>query len=315
MKITLARTLMGLVLGQAPSVMPILVSLELTAYFANIVLTANIGDRLEFPRSSSPVLPSIPSNVHNDGLVDLSNTNILEYPSMNSMEGPTLAELSDAGSEAQWGHPQAQPLVPEVSEPREQFSPPYEPVASCKCVLAALDLLEKLQTNDHRSSSNPIDHTLKLSKYALNQCSELATCENCMNTSRFTMLLINLCQIVVANLDKALSGFEPPVNTENEDQKETSTTATIDTPEDSRTKDSSVFLKSYEIDNLEQLYVFGTLVRLQISQWKTILARLKSALSHLGLETQSAILHEIDVRLCTQHDVCTTLILGVGKSE
>ena len=290
MTITLARTLMGLAPGQHPSVMPILVSLEITTYFANILLMANIGDALGFPRSSSPVLPLIPSNVHNDGLIEPLNTNISEYPSMSGMEGPALAESTDAGSEAHGGYPQAQPIVPDVPEPSRLFSPPNKPIASCQCILAALDLLEKLQTDDHRSSSDPLNRTLKLSKYALIQCSELATCGNCMNTSRFTMLLINLCQIVVASLDKALSGFEPRVNTEHENDKETSLTATIDTPEDSRTKDPTIFLKSYDIDDLEQLYVFATLVRLQISKWKTILARLKSAFLHLGLETQSAIL-------------------------
>ena len=233
---------------------------------------------------------------------------------MNSAEGPALAKTTDAGSEAHGGYPQAQSNLPEVSEPRKQFSPPNKPVGSCQCVLAALDLLERLQTDDHRSSSDSIDHSLKLSKHALIQCSELATCDNCMNTSRFTILLINLCQIVVASLDKALLGFEPPVNIGNEDDRETGMTAIMDTPEDSRTKDPSLFLRTYEIDDLEQLYVFGTLVRLQISQWKVILARLKSALSHLGLETQSAILREIDARFCTQHDMCTTLILGVEKS-
>nr|AUW30991.1 hypothetical protein [Cladonia uncialis subsp. uncialis] len=251
---------------------------------------ADFRDALGFPRSSSPVLPLIPSNVHNDGLIEPLNTNISEYPSMSGMEGPALAESTDAGSEAHGGYPQAQPIVPDVPEPSRLFSPPNKPIASCQCILAALDLLEKLQTDDHRSSSDPLNRTLKLSKYALIQCSELATCGNCMNTSRFTMLLINLCQIVVASLDKALSGFEPRVNTEHENDKETSLTATIDTPEDSRTKDPTIFLKSYDIDDLEQLYVFATLVRLQISKWKTILARLKSAFLHLGLETQSAIL-------------------------
>lgn len=83
--------------------------------------------------------------------------------------------------------------------PREQSSP---------CVLEALNLLETLQTEDYWTDSNIVDHILKLSKQAISKFSELITCPTCMKTSRFTMLIINLCRLVTSSFEKNLDSLE-----------------------------------------------------------------------------------------------------------
>ena len=95
-----------------------------------------------------------------------------------------------------------------------------------------------------------------------------------MNTSRFTMLVISLCQVVVASWEKAVStlGTEQEKGhkrnstwTDEEGQHDDVTEATVSqgglqawTP--------NVYLKTYKIDDSEQLYVFATLVRLRLSK-------------------------------------------------
>ncbi|KAL9003269.1 MAG: hypothetical protein Q9188_003852 [Gyalolechia gomerana] len=79
---------------------------------------------------------------------------------------------------------------------------------SCPCVLEALNLLKTLQSEEYRTDSDTIDHILKLSKQAISKFSELITCLTFMKTSRFTLLIINLCRLVTSSFEKNLDSLK-----------------------------------------------------------------------------------------------------------
>lgn len=242
--------------------------------------------------------------------------------SINGHDDSSSTATSETGSDSRHKIQNVQPVtfvLPELGRPPTSPSTPNE--TSCQCILIALDLLEKLQTEDHRSNSETVDHVLKLSKHALTQCLELSNCQACMNTSRFTMLVISLCQLVAASWEKAVStlGIEPQrvhkedtTGTDEEGQYD-DVTEDIASPERLQARDPNVYLRSYEVDDSEQLYVFATLVRLQLGKWKAFLIGVRSVLSHLELETQYSMVQDLDRRVSTQQDICTELILGRGN--
>ena len=191
--------------------------------------------------------------------------------------------------------------------------------SSCQCVLSALNLLEKLQTEDHRSSSDTVDRTLELSKHALIECLALSSCQACMNTSWFTMLIVNLCQVVVASWGKAVSflGTEQQnvhrcdITSINGEGQQDTVTDDVASPERLQARNLNAYLRSYEIDVSEQLYVFATLVRLHLSKWQAFLKRVKSVVSRLELATQSSMLDDLGRRISTQENICTGLLFDV----
>ena len=240
--------------------------------------------------------------------------------SINGHQDSNLAETPKTGLDCRQKIQQVPPatlVMPEVEKPSMYPGTSYE--TSCQCVLLALNLLEKLQTEDHQSNSDTVDHILELSKHALTQCLELSACQACMNTSRFTMLVINLCRMIVASWEKAVStlGTEQQkfdkrnATWTDEEGQHDDVTGVITSPEGLQARNPNVYLKTYKIDDSEQLYVFTTLVRLQLSKWKAFLATVKSVLSRLELETQSSMLQDLDRRISTQHNICTGLLLDV----
>ncbi|MCJ1457137.1 hypothetical protein MMC28_007504 [Mycoblastus sanguinarius] len=132
------------------------------------------------------------------------------------------------------------------------------------------------------------------------------------------MLLISLCQLVVASFEKVVSGFETQQQalegSQNADE-ELDSELGVDKAslESSHATRLDSFLRSYRIDVAEQTYVFGALVRLQISKWKTFVTQLESAVLRLSLDTQSSMLQDIIKRVCTQQDICTRLLLDHGN--
>ena len=133
------------------------------------------------------------------------------------------------------------------------------------------------------------------------------------------MLIINLCQVVVASWGKAVStlGTEQQIvhrcditRTNGEGQLDT-VTDDIASPERLQARNLNAYLRSYEIDVSEQLYVFATLVRLHLSKWQAFLKRVKSVVSRLELATQSSMLDDLDRRISTQQNICTGLLFDV----
>lgn len=240
--------------------------------------------------------------------------------SMNGHEHSNSAGTSelDLGSGERIQQVQMETFVRPESE-KLPSCPGTSSETSCQCVLIALNLLEKLQTEDHRSNSETVDQVLKHSKYALIQCLELTNCQACMNTSRFTMLVISLCQVVVAGWEKAVSTMEQQrVHREgtagiDEESQHGGVTEDKARPKGLLAGDPNIYFRSYEVDDSEQLYVFATLARLQLSNWRAFLIRVKSTVLHLQLETQSSMVQNLDRRVSTQQDICTEMLLGRGN--
>lgn len=278
---------------------------------------AEFGSQSEFqnPRPSLPT--STAFNSQHDAFPEILQSSDQIQSSINGYQDSDAVGTSKTGFDYGKTIPQVQAatfIVPDSERP--PINPSTSNETSCQCVLIALNLLEKLQTEDHQSNSDTVDHVLKLSKHALTKCLMLSKCQACMNTSRFTMLLISLCRVVVSSWEKAVStlGIEQQIDHTgdptgiNDEGQYDDVPEDIASPEGSQVRDPSICLRSYEIDDSEQLYVFAALVRFQLSKWKAFLTRVKSVLSRLELETQSSMLQDLDRRVSRQRDICTELL-------
>ncbi|KAL8950138.1 MAG: hypothetical protein Q9222_003815 [Ikaeria aurantiellina] len=163
---------------------------------------------------------------------------------------------------------------------------------SCRCMSTALDILEVLEIKNSKMSLEAIDGILSFKKRALNQCNVMLECQGCNSHSQFMMLLVVICDKMVASFERlSLSCREVHQQIhEIGDIKKTEGFTIVD--------GKSLFVGEYEVDlDEERCYLVRQLVMLQLRNLATFELRLKGIANGWSWDAHKTMLATIDKRL------------------
>ncbi|KAL8638652.1 MAG: hypothetical protein Q9228_004215 [Teloschistes exilis] len=165
-------------------------------------------------------------------------------------------------------------------------------VSSCRCMSTALDILEVLEIKNSKMSYEAIDGILSFKKRALNQCNVMLECQGCNSHSQFMMLLVVICDKMVASFERlSLSCREVHQQiAEVGDMKKAEGFTIVD--------GKSLFVGEYEVDlDEERCYLVRQLVMLQLRNLATFELRLKGIANGWSWDAHKTMLATIDKRL------------------
>ncbi|KAL8955858.1 MAG: hypothetical protein Q9193_006436 [Seirophora villosa] len=164
--------------------------------------------------------------------------------------------------------------------------------SSCRCMSTALDILEVLEIKNSKLSLEAIDGILSFKKRALNQCNVMLECQGCNSHSQFMMLLVVICDKMVASFERlSLTCREVHQQiTEVGDTKKAEGFTIVD--------GKSLFVGEYEVDlDEERCYLVRQLVMLQLRNLATFELRLKGIANGWSWDAHKTMLATIDKRL------------------
>lgn len=156
----------------------------------------------------------------------------------------------------------------------------------------ALDILEVLEIKNSKLSLEAIDGILSFKKRALNQCNVMLECQGCNSHSQFMMLLVVICDKMVASFERlSLTCREVHQQiTEVGDTKKAEGFTIVD--------GKSLFVGEYEVDlDEERCYLVRQLVMLQLRNLATFELRLKGIANGWSWDAHKTMLATIDKRL------------------
>lgn len=181
--------------------------------------------------------------------------------------------------------------VGSLPSPASSHSPP-----SCSCMHTALGILENLEVKNSRLNLDAVDHVLCFKKQALTQCNAMLDCRNCNALSGFMMLLVVICEKMVASFERlATSCHDQQKQQHHETPSGLGGWAKADGT--GLGKGQSIFLGDYEVDLAEERWsLVRVLVMLQLKNLGNLLMRLRSVSSPWNWETHRTILVSIDRR-------------------
>ncbi|KAL8724113.1 MAG: hypothetical protein Q9166_008125 [cf. Caloplaca sp. 2 TL-2023] len=187
----------------------------------------------------------------------------------------------------------------------------HSTASSCRCMSTALDILEVLEIKNSKISLEAIDGILSFKKRALNQCNVMLECQGCNSHSQFMMLLVVICDKMVASFERlSLSCREvhqqmhidpstlgnqqsqcPIQGTTNNNTKKSTEGFTI-------VDGKPLFVGEYEVDlDEERCYLVRQLVMLQLRNLATFELRLKGIANGWSWDAHKTMLATIDKRL------------------
>ncbi|KAL8661266.1 MAG: hypothetical protein Q9202_005750 [Teloschistes flavicans] len=180
--------------------------------------------------------------------------------------------------------------------------------SSCRCMSTALDILEVLEIKNSKMSYEAIDGILSFKKRALNQCNVMLECQGCNSHSQFMMLLVVICDKMVASFERlSLSCREVHQQiAEVGDMKKAEGFTIVD--------GKSLFVGEYEVDlDEERCYLVRQLVMLQLRNLATFELRLKGIANGWSWDAHKTMLATIDKRL--QDTAANIRRLDAGSSS
>ncbi|KAI4217468.1 MAG: hypothetical protein LQ351_000063 [Letrouitia transgressa] len=164
--------------------------------------------------------------------------------------------------------------------------------SSCRCMSTALDILEVLEVKNSKMSLEAIDGILSFKKRALAQCNVMLECQGCNSHSQFMMLLVVICDKMVASFERLSISCREVHNTITEvgDIKRAEGFTIVD--------GKSLFVGEYEVDlDEERCYLVRQLVMLQLKNLATFELRLKGIANGWSWDAHKTMLATIDKRL------------------
>ena len=156
----------------------------------------------------------------------------------------------------------------------------------------ALDILEVLEIKNSKMSLEAIDGILSFKKRALAQCNVMLECQGCNSHSQFVMLLVVICDKMVASFERLSASCREVHNTITEvgDIKRAEGFTIVD--------GKSLFVGEYEVDlDEERCYLVRQLVMLQLKNLATFELRLKGIANGWSWDAHKTMLATIDKRL------------------
>lgn len=156
----------------------------------------------------------------------------------------------------------------------------------------ALDILEVLEVKNSKMSLEAIDGILSFKKRALAQCNVMLECQGCNSHSQFMMLLVVICDKMVASFERLSISCREVHNTITEvgDIKRAEGFTIVD--------GKSLFVGEYEVDlDEERCYLVRQLVMLQLKNLATFELRLKGIANGWSWDAHKTMLATIDKRL------------------
>ncbi len=165
---------------------------------------------------------------------------------------------------------------------------------SCPCMHTALGILENLEVKNSRLNLYAVDHVLCFKKRALAQCNAMLDCRNCNALSGFMMLLVVICEKMVASFERLATSCR-----EQQEQHQTppGVGGWRKAEGTGLASGQSIFLGDYEVDLAEERWcLVRVLVMLQLKNLGNLLMRLKSVANPWNWETHRTILVSIDRR-------------------
>ena len=166
--------------------------------------------------------------------------------------------------------------------------------SSCRCMSTALDILEVLEIKNSKMSLEAIDGILSFKKRALNQCNVMLECQGCNSHSQFMMLLVVICDKMVASFERlslSCRDVHQQFNAEVESKAKKGEGSAI-------FGGKSMSVGEYEVDlDEERCYLVRQLVMLQLRNLATFELRLKGIANGWSWDTHKTMLATIDKRL------------------
>ena len=150
----------------------------------------------------------------------------------------------------------------------------------------ALGILETIESARSTLSLERIDRILGFKKAALAQCHEILECSNCNTQSRFTMLLVVICEQMAASFERIARCFQ-------ELQEEGPKATMVSTEVKPR-----MVMGAYEIDEAEERWpLLRRLTILQAQKFGLLQSRLKEIAIQHTWDVHLAMLDTVENRI------------------
>ena len=150
----------------------------------------------------------------------------------------------------------------------------------------ALGILERIESARSTLSLERIDQILGFKKAALAQCHEILECSNCNTQSRFTMLLVVICEQMAASFERIVRCYQ-------ELQEEGPKAMMLSTEAKPR-----MVMGAYEVDEAEERWpLMRRLTILQAQKFALLQTRLKEVAIQHKWDVHLAMLDTVERRI------------------
>jgi len=172
---------------------------------------------------------------------------------------------------------------------------------SCQCFTLAMSLLETLAIEDVKPSLSSVAHLLHMKKRALVQCNKLLDCQRCSSVSSFMVLLIVLCQKILASYERVLVILTEQYNRISEGQRTNELEASTQNVGGAESdEERQMMVKDYELDAAEEPCILGGLASSQLMRLLAFLIRIRHVLRSWNWDPHVAMVDSVEGRVREQ---------------
>lgn len=173
--------------------------------------------------------------------------------------------------------------------------------SSCQCFTSAMSLLETLAIADVKPQLSIVAHLLHMKKRAVMQCNMLLDCPRCSSVSSFMVLLIVLCQKIIASYERVLVILTEQYNRISQRRRSNESDALTEISGEGGSDDErQIMVKDYDLDPEEQPCVFGGLASLQLRRLVSFLARMRHVLKGWNWDPHIKMVDSVETRVRAQ---------------
>ena len=171
---------------------------------------------------------------------------------------------------------------------------------SCQCFTSAMSLLETLAIEDVKPTLSSVAHLLHMKKRALMQCNTLLDCQRCSSVSSFMVLLIVLCQKLLASYERVLVILTEQYNRLSERRRADE----LESPPNAGNTDSDeerqMMVKDYDLDPAEEPCIFAGLASMQLRGLASFLARMRHVMRSWNWDPHVTMVDSVERRVREQ---------------
>jgi hypothetical protein len=149
---------------------------------------------------------------------------------------------------------------------------------ACNCLASAVSLLEVISIQYMQVNLKSVPQLIRHNKSALLQCRALHSCDLCSKKSEFVMLLILLCQKIIASYQHIVIILIEQFNRLHRPNGDDEIEISVPTMESAMATAREVELREYQVDVEEEPCVFGGVVQMQVKKMAAFLRMLKAML-------------------------------------
>lgn len=177
------------------------------------------------------------------------------------------------------------------SSSRESSGEPFNRASGCPCQQQALLVLEELEVRKQKTALQFADAMLVVRRRSLTVCEAMLSCERCPMVSSNTMLIILICEKMLATYQ-----FSPGIDFENESSTPECAKGSIG--KHSEILKRRVSLGVYQIDTKhEWARLVDLLTSIQLKRLQSLLIHLRAVVESAGPESLLSVVHAHEASL------------------